>query len=165
MVLTVRMRCGGVGYTRRGVLGRATVGAAVVGLAASTAGCSMFDDEPERPDPLQPVLDEAVALAATLDRAALAVPDLSKRLTPLADDHRAHAAALSTVIGKPVPSPAPVSSAPATTEPAALLKQLRTAVQAAQRNAATACRQAPAARAALVGSIAACRASHLEALR
>jgi hypothetical protein len=163
MVFTVRMVSGGGGHTRRTVLGRAMAGA----LSLSVAGCSVFDDaKPEPPDPLQPVLAEAVALAAALDQAALTVPDLARRLTPLAADHRAHAAALSRVIGKPVPSAAPSASGPAAgSDPATLLKQLRTSVQAAQRNAAAACRQAPADRAMLVGSIAAGRATHVEALR
>jgi hypothetical protein len=162
MVLTVRVVIGGDGHTRRGVLG---VAASTV-VVASMSGCSLFgkDPEPERPDALQPILDEALALAAAFGQAALAAPDLSPRLTPLAADHRAHAAELSRVIGKPAPSPSAAPSAPAG-DAAALLRQLRTSVQAAQRSAATACRQAPAARAALVGSIAACRATHTEALR
>ena len=141
--------------------------AAGTAMVASTAGCSLFDDDPKpaQPDALQPVLDEALALAAALDQAALAQPGLATRLNPLAADHRAHIAELSRVIGKPVPSPGASSSAPAAGDPGTLLKQLRTDVKAAQRNAATACGRAPAARAALVGSIAACRATHAEALR
>jgi hypothetical protein len=46
-----------------------------------------------------------------------------------------------------------------------VLHGLRAAEQAAQRTANTVCRRAAAARAALLGSIAACRASHAEALR
>jgi hypothetical protein len=42
---------------------------------------------------------------------------------------------------------------------------LRDAELAAQKTAANVCRQAPAGRAALAGSIAACRATHAEALR
>jgi hypothetical protein len=164
MVLTIRVVIGGSGHTRRGVLGVAA-GAAI---AASTSGCGLFgnDPQPVRPDALQPVLDEALALATSFDQAALAAPDLAGRLTPLAADHRAHATELSRVIGKAAPSPrAAASSAPAGGDAATLLRQLRTAVQTAQRTAATAGRQAPAARAALVGSIAACRATHVEALR
>jgi len=164
MVLTVAVVTGDNGHTRRRILGVAAAAAAAV----TAPGCGVFDDEPEpvRPDALQPVLDEALGLAAALDRAALAQPGLARRLTPLAGDHRAHLAELSRVIGKPVPpTPAASSGAPDTGDPAALLAQLRAAAQAAQRTAATACRQAPAERAALVGSIAACRATHAEALR
>jgi hypothetical protein len=50
-------------------------------------------------------------------------------------------------------------------DPRAALADLRKAERSAQRTAAAACRTAPAARASLVGSIAACRATHAEALR
>jgi hypothetical protein len=161
---------GGSKHSRRGIIRGTILTGAALGLPAATAGCSLFDKNtgPDRPDALQPVLDEAVALAALLDRSALTVPALSKRLTPLAADHRAHAAALAELIGRPTPSPGASSSAsaaPVGGSPASLLKQLRTSMQAAQRNAATACRQAPADRVMLVGSIAACRGSHVEALR
>jgi hypothetical protein len=162
MVLTVLVVIRVNGRTRRGVLG---IAAATV--VTASAGCSLFgkDPAPERSDALQPVLNEALALAAALDRAAVTVPDLAKRLTPLADDHRAHAAELSRVIGKPLPSGAASPSVPVAGDESALLQQLRSAEQTAQRNAAAACLQAPAARATLVGSIAACRATHAEALR
>lgn len=156
MVLTGAVVRRGNGHTRRGLL------AAAAG-ATALAGCGIFDsgpDDPPAPDPLQPVLDEAVALAVAYDRVAAAQPALARRLGPLAADHRAHAAELARVIGTAVPSaPAPAASAAAT------IGGLRAAVRAGQRTADTACRQAPASRAALVGSIAACRASHLEALK
>ncbi|BCJ54783.1 hypothetical protein Asp14428_62580 [Actinoplanes sp. NBRC 14428] len=139
----------------------------LLGTAAGVsalAGCGLFDDDPEpppAPDALQPLLDEAVALAAAYDRAAVAEPRLAARLTPLADDHRAHAAELAKVIGAALPSTAP--SAPP--GPAYSLKSLRKAEQVAQKTAAAACRKAPAARAALTGSIAAARAAHAEVLR
>jgi hypothetical protein len=137
-------------------------------LSATTlAGCGLFDDDPEpapQPDALQPVLDEALRLAAAYDRAVLAQPGLAERLTPLAEDHRAHAAELARVIGTALPSAAPSSSAPADGA-ADSVAALRKAEQAAQRTAAAACRTAPAARAGLTGSIAAARAAHVEALR
>jgi hypothetical protein len=163
MVLTVRVVITGNGHTRRGLLG-----AAALSAGAILGGCGIFDDGPDKPsapDPLQPVLDEAVALAAAYDRAAVAQPGLAKRLTPLGADHRAHIAALSTVIGKAAPSGAPASSAAAAGDAAAVLKDIRAAEQAAQKTAVSACRAAPAGRAALVGSIAACRATHAEALK
>jgi hypothetical protein len=156
MVLTGAVVIKGNGHTRRGLL------AAAAG-ATALAGCGVFDsgpDGPAVPDPLQPVLDEATALAAAYDRVAAVQPALARRLGPLAADHRAHAAELARVIGTAVPS-APALAASAT----ATLQELRAALRAAQRTASTACRQAPTARAALVGSIAACRASHIEALR
>lgn len=142
----------------------ATAGAAVA--ATTLGGCGLFDGEPEpapEPDPLQPLLDEALALAAAYERAAVAQPDLAGRLTPLASDHRAHAAELARVIGPGAPSAAPVASAAAA--PGETLEDLRRAEQRAQRTATQSARTVPADRAALVGSIAACRATHAEALR
>ncbi len=156
------------GHTRRGVL--AATGTVAAG--ATLAGCGLFgDDGPEpapAPDPLQPLLDEALALAAAHDRARLTQTALSARLTPLAEDHRAHAAALAQVIGSTPPSgpaTAPASAAPAGGSAAATLAELRKAEQAAQKTAVAACRAATPDRAALVGSIAACRATHIDALR
>ncbi|MEV4707618.1 hypothetical protein [Actinoplanes sp. NPDC049316] len=146
---------------------RQLLGAAGTAVAASTlAGCGLFDDDPEpapRPDALQPVLDEALRLAAAYDRATAAQPGLQKRLSPLAEDHRAHAAALAELIGVTLPSA--VASAPAGGDAAQTVAALRKAEQAAQKTAVAACRTAPAQRAALVGSIAAARAAHAEALR
>jgi hypothetical protein len=163
MVLTGPVRMSETRHSRRRVLGMAGAGVGATALA----GCGLFDGDPEppeAPDPLQPLLDEALALTAAYDRAALAQPGLAGRLTPLAADHRAHAAELSQVIGKALPS-ASASGAPGGDAAASTLTVLRKAVQAAQKTAATVCRQAPAERAALAGSIAACRATHAEALR
>src|SRR3954470_17928955 len=99
MVLTDPVGITGNGYTRRRVLGGAA-GTAVSLTAA--AGCGLFDDDDDdrkAADPLQPVLSEAVTLAAAYDRAALAQPALGARLAPLAADHRAHAAELAKLIG------------------------------------------------------------------
>ena len=166
VVLTGAVRRSERGHTRRQVLG---AGAAVTTLA----GCGLLGDDgpapPGTPDPLRPVLEEALTLAAAYDRAAVAEPGLSGRLAPLAEDHRAHAAELSRVIGTALPSgPAAGPSsgaAPAGTGSGTVLAGLRAAEQAAQRTAVAACRRAPATRVALVGSIAACRATHAEALR
>ncbi|WP_308120734.1 hypothetical protein [Paractinoplanes bogorensis] len=147
---------------RRRLLGTAAASA----LAGSAlAGCGLFDDEPAPPepaDPLQPLLDEAMALAASYDRAIAAQPGLASRLTPLGDDHRAHVAELTLVIGKTPPSVAPSASVGA---PAETVASLREAEQAAQKSAVALCRAAVPERAALIGSIAACRATHAEALR
>ncbi|WP_433307786.1 hypothetical protein ACQP2F_39535 [Actinoplanes sp. CA-030573] len=151
------------GPTRRRLLG-AGLGAAAL---AGTGGCGLFGDDPEpppAPDALQPVLDEALALAAAHERAAAAQPGLAGRLTPLAADHRAHADALARLIGtSPAGAAAPGPSGANAGDD--VLAALRTAEQAAQRTAAAACKSAPADRAGLVGSIAACRATHAEALR
>lgn len=154
------------GRTRRRVLGTAAMSLAA---AAAPAGCGLFDDHhrPDPPaDPLTAVLAEAVALAAAHDRAALTRPELRGRLAPLADAHRAHAAELTRVIGAAVATSA--SSAPPGPpggDAPGVLRALRRAEQAAQRTAADQCLRAPAERAALLGSIAAARATHIEALR
>jgi hypothetical protein len=150
--------------TRRRVL-RMAAGLGGAALSGTTlAGCGLFGGDSKSSsggdDDLQPLLTEAVALAGAYDKAAAAQPDLAARLKPLADDHRAHASALAKLIGKNVPT-----AAPASTGSGDLLAGLRTAEQTAQRNAASACKQAPVDRAALLGSIAACRATHAEALR
>ncbi|HWS31236.1 MAG TPA: hypothetical protein VN408_00685 [Actinoplanes sp.] len=156
MVLTGRVQI----HSRRLFLGVVAAG------STALAGCGLFgdDSEPEpQPDPLQPVLDEALALAAAYDRVILATPNLAARLTPLADDHRAHAAELTRLIGAAVASAAPSASAPpAATDTTATLRK---AEQTAQKTAIAACTAAPRERAMLVGSIAACRATHAEALR
>jgi hypothetical protein len=178
MVLTGPVRMSEKGHTRRRLLGTA--------LGVTTlAGCGLLDDKPAPPavpDPLRPLLDEALGLAATYERATVARPGLAARLAPLAADHRAHATELARVIGAATPSASagpsgtgpsgtglagtgPSAAGPPAAGDAETLAALRTAEQAAQRNAAAACRQAAAARAALVGSIAACRATHVEALR
>ena len=153
--------------TRRRLLGGA--GGVALGLTA-LSGCGIFggdDDEQQKAaDALQPVLAEALALAAAYDRAVVAQPGLAGRLAPLAGDHRAHATELAALLDEPVPSTAPSASAgPDASDAAATIAALRKAEQAAQKTAAAVCRQAPAARAALIGSIAACRATHAEALR
>jgi hypothetical protein len=150
-----------VGFSRRRVLA-VTAGAAV---ATTPAGCGLFDTEPDpppEPDPLQPVLDEALALVIAYERAAIAQPALATRLTPLAQDHRAHVAELARLIGVESPSAAPSASAAPV---APTLADLRAAERAAQRTATTAAGSARPERSGLVGSVAACRASHVEALR
>jgi hypothetical protein len=160
MVFTSVVRMSHEGPTRRQVLGMAATG---VGGAA-LSGCGLFGHDAKSSsgadDALQPLLIEAVALAGAYDKAAAAQPALATRLKPLGDDHRAHASALAKLIGENVPT-----AAPAATGSGDVLAGLRTAERTAQRNAVTACKQAPADQAALLGSIAACRATHAEALR
>lgn len=148
-------------WDRRRVL-RVTVAGTLA--VTAPAGCGFIDNDPEpipEPDPLQPVLDEARALAAAYDRLAAAQPDLSARITPIAEDHRAHAAELERLIGAATSS----ASAAPSVAPASELAAMRTAEQAAARTANASARTAPADRAMLIGSIAACRATHVEALR
>jgi hypothetical protein len=161
MVFTVpvRMRRG---HTRRSVL---------VAMAASTvAGCALFDDTPSwKPgnDGLDTILADALALISSYTATIAASSALDARLRPLLEDHRAHAAALTRELsgGATAPPTAPpASSAAAPSQPAATLAALAAAERAAADRATRACLGASSWRAALLGSIAACRASHVEAL-
>jgi hypothetical protein len=142
-------------------------------LASPLAGCGLLDrgpDGPTEPDPLTPLLTEALDLASRHEAAVTAYPELADRLTPVAQAHRAHAAELSKIIGAgssspSVPSTPLPSDSAVTGDQKSTLAALRDAEQKAQKAAAEACRVAPEARAALVGSIAAARATHLEVTR
>ncbi|TCB96209.1 hypothetical protein E0H26_16460 [Micromonospora zingiberis] len=144
---------------------------ALGGATAPLTGCDLLDrDEPPPPDPLAPLLDESLRLAAGLRAAADAHPDLAVRLVPLAETHEAHATELARVTGTATPSqPSPGSTAPPSpgtpAGPATTLTTLRKAERAGRDSAAAACAAAPGERAALLGSIAAARATHLEALK
>jgi hypothetical protein len=162
MVLTVPVRVGDKRsvHTRRAVLRTVLGGALTVGLAAACD--SPAPVKPTRPDPLTPFLRDTQALLARYDATVTAQPQLADRLTPLRDDHRAHVLALNRELGFPSPAPvAPASDAAAGADP---LAGLRDAEKAATAAATDACLAAPSYRAALLGSIAACRASHVQAL-
>ncbi|MER7332434.1 MULTISPECIES: hypothetical protein [unclassified Micromonospora] len=141
---------------------------ALGGAAAPLTACDLLDrgDDPgPGPDPLTPLLDETLRLAAGHRDAAAAHPTLAGLLTPIAEAHGAHAAELARVIGVPLPSaPAATTPAPAG-DPAAARAALREAERAGQKTATSACAAAPAERAALLASIVAARATHVEALR
>ncbi|SDY52310.1 hypothetical protein SAMN05444365_102525 [Micromonospora pattaloongensis] len=157
--------------SRRGLL-RITAGATVTVPAAALTGCGLFDrdpDTPPAPDPLAPLLAGALDLAARHEAAAAARPELADRLAPIAQAHRAHAAELARVIGAAAATPTatagPTSAGPGGADDVrGMLADLRAAERAGQAAAVQACRAAPAARAALLGSIAAARATHLEVL-
>ncbi|MEU8424724.1 hypothetical protein AB0C15_28025 [Micromonospora sp. NPDC048835] len=156
------------GHSRRKLL---SYGVLLVlgGAVTPLTGCDLFDRDDTSalpPDPLRPMVDEALALAAAYRATATAYPELADRLNPIAETHTAHATELARVIGVTLPSAA--STAP-TTAPAADPSGARAALRAlektAQRSATTACAAAPAERAALLGSIVAARATHQEALK
>jgi len=156
------------GHSRRKLL-RAGALLALGGATAPLTGCDLFDrdDEPAPPpDPLRPMVDESLALAAAYRTSATAHPDLADRLGPIAEAHTAHATELARVIGVDLPStpPAAPTTAPAD-DPAGALAALRALEKTAQRSATAACAAAPAERAALLGSIVAARATHQEALK
>ncbi|WFF03451.1 hypothetical protein [Micromonospora sp. WMMD964] len=156
------------GHSRRKLL---RGGALLVlgGAAAPLTGCDLFDrdDQPAPPpDPLRPMVDEALALAEAYRSTATAHPDLAGRLDPIAEAHTAHATELARVIGVALPSAgvgAPTTAAGA--DPTGALAALRALEKTAQQSASTACAAAPAERAALLGSIVAARATHQEALK
>lgn len=108
-------------------------------------------------------------MVSRYNAAISAVGTLSAQLTPLRDAHQAHVTALAAIM-KPVPSTAAVgtsgtatSASPADAKSA--LAALRAFEQSGAKMAIEACVTAPAARATLLGEIAAARASHLEVLR
>ncbi|MGR6317901.1 hypothetical protein Q2K19_03360 [Micromonospora soli] len=141
---------------------------ALGGAAVPLTGCDPFgrDDEPPAPDPLEPLAAESAALEARHRAAVAAAPALTERLTAIADAHRAHVEELRRVIGRAAPSGTPAGTpSAAATDPDGLLAELREAEQQGRDNAAKACAAAPAERAALLGSIAAARATHVEALK
>jgi hypothetical protein len=167
MVFTVPMEQGQVaGYPRRAVL------AALVGGGTSVAlgGCwgSPGPAPSPTPHPLAPALAGTLALVDRYQATVAAFPDLTEQLQPLLTDHRAHVDALRRAMGTPNPTGSASASAGATAsapdDQGAALTALRTAEQAGQADASTACLAAAAGYAALLGSIAACRATHVEVL-
>ncbi|ROT33315.1 hypothetical protein [Micromonospora sp. HM5-17] len=147
---------------------RAAALLALVGTAGGLPGCGLFEDEPDpppAPDPLAPLITGALDLAARYEAAAAAVPELAERLRPIAEAHRAHAAELARVTGTTLPT---ATAAPPVVGDAqdrsGVLRGLREAERAGRNTARQACVEAPPERSALVGSIAAARATHLEVL-
>lgn len=174
------------GCGRRGVL-RGAVGAVIaVAVPGVLAGCELPGRTPEpdpEPDPLAGLLTATVELAGQYDEAIRSVADLGTVLAPIAATHRTHAEELGRITGIALPpaattagptrggsDPAGTSSPPTPpadlppADPTATVAALRAAEEAAGAAAAEACRSAPAERAALLGSIAAARACHLEVL-
>jgi hypothetical protein len=178
----------------RRLLLRGTLGAVIAGtMPGLLAGCDLPGRKPEadlEPDPLAGLLTDTVELARQYADAADALAEFSAVLAPIAAAHRAHAEELSRITGialsRPTPDPGttpsgsdvgvpgtPPTATPPTgsmpppvppLDPAATLAALRAAEEAAGAAAADACRAAPAERAAVLGSIAAARACHLEVL-
>jgi hypothetical protein len=147
----------------RGALAVTGIGAAGLG---GLAGCDLFDTGPSTVPPtpeLDGLLISTVALGHLFDITITGVPALDGLLTPLRDAHRAHAEAIAASIGRPLPSPVPLGGTPPTDRKAALAA-LVAAEKAGQTEALNACLAASTRLAALVGSIAAARASHLEVL-
>ncbi|GAA2380862.1 hypothetical protein [Dactylosporangium salmoneum] len=159
---------------------RAFLAAAVAASAGSVAACDPLGTKPaaqpsQAPDVLLPLLHRTVALRDRYAEVLTAFPALQDRLGPLKDDHDQHVVALAREIGVPEKGPFPAASesadpsaaasAPVPTEQSAALSDLAAREKTARQDAETACLAAPSYRAALLGSIAACRAGHQEVLR
>jgi hypothetical protein len=159
----------GRGRSRRAVL-RAAGGVITAATITSTvAGCGLLDKPkpapPTTPDALLPLLESTRALLGRYDAAIAAQPSLAARLTPIRAAHAEHVTALARLVGA---DPSAASSAAATGAPAATpdaaVAELRAAEQTGQREATRLCLTAPGARAPLLGSIVAARATHAAVL-
>ncbi|MGH3656021.1 MAG: hypothetical protein ACRDUA_05135 [Micromonosporaceae bacterium] len=148
---------------RRATLAGMLGGAVVAGFGAT--GCDLLSPEPPPPHPLASTLRRSRALVAEYQAAISAHPGLARQLTPLRDNHRAHVTQLAKLIGPTAsssPSTSPGGSAPP--DEAATLTGLRDAESDAEADAVRTCLRVKAEYAGLLGSIAACRATHREAL-
>jgi hypothetical protein len=177
MVLTGRVRIGEGSASRRvllraaagGALLRAAAGGALAGAGLGLAGCDLVgraDTGPPAPDPLAGFYAATAGLVRRYEATVAAHATLAARLKPVLDNHRTHLAALAVDMALPSASAAPAPSAAASVppQPPAALSALLAAEKAAVTAATDACLAAPGWRAPLLGSIAACRSSHLELL-
>ncbi len=117
-------------------------------------------------DPLNSFYHDIAALLAQYEAIMTAQPVLAARLSPLRDAHREHLRALAREIGPGLDDPSPTVSASGAlpVDAASSVSALRAAEKEASAAARAACLAGPSYRAALLGSIAAARASHAEAL-
>ncbi len=158
---------GSARLTRRAALtGGIAVTAALTGLSA----CRSDDSRGAAPNPLLSVLSTTTALLADFDATLVSHPDLSGQLTPLREDHQRHVDRLMHELGSAAPSPSagtPSGSSSGAQVPDdrdAAVQALVAAERHAQQSVARSCLHTPDRYAALLGSIAACRASHLAVL-
>jgi hypothetical protein len=159
-------------YSRRTVLRAALVGTVGTVSTLTLTGCDRSAPAQVRKiaDPLNPLYRDTAALLARYESIMTARPELAARLTPLRDAHREHLRALAREIGPNLDSPSPAASAggsvaaEAPADAGSALAVLRDAEKAATAAARAACLAGPSYRAALLGSIAAARASHVAAL-
>ena len=152
---------------------RALLITGLAGGAAALGGCQWPGQHREQAGtqgpahPLTTQLAAALALVSTYDRTIARQSGLATRLAPLRAEHWTHVTAISSAMGEPAPSAAPSPDPNAAEVPAdadAALAGLRDAEKSAQSDAAAACIAAPATYTELLGSIAACRATHIEVL-
>jgi hypothetical protein len=167
MVFTVRMRMHERPTSRRTLLRRAAGAAAGVAAGIGLAGCDLLHPPtfpPAPADPLTTLYDATVGLIAAYEATSATHPTLAARLTPLREDHRAHAMALATDMALAPDGRVAVAVDTVPTQPVAALAALLAAEQKGIAEATEACLAAPAWRAPLLASIAACRTSHLDLL-
>jgi len=151
----------------RGVVGVAGVSLTGTAAVAALAGCDALPTgggPAAEPHQLEGLLGATVALGDQYEMAIAAVPALSTGLQPVLDAHRAHAAALAEAIGASVP-PASPGPSPVPSDRAGATAALTASERAGRDAAVAACVEATPRLAALLGSIAAARASHLEVLK
>ncbi|MGI5244664.1 hypothetical protein [Dactylosporangium sp. CA-139066] len=156
---------------RRALLAAAALSAGSLAACDPLGGAKQPEEPPPAPDVLLPMLHSTVALRDRYAEVLTAFPALQDRLGPLKDDHAQHVIALAREIGVPENGPFPDASGsvqPSTgvpTEQSAALTDLAGREKQARTEAEAACLAAPSYRAALLGSIAACRAGHQEVLK
>jgi hypothetical protein len=174
-------RSGPGGLSRRSAL--AGVGIAALALAGCGAGAPVAKPSAATvsSDPLGPLYTETIGLISTYDRSIAANPALATLAQPLREEHRRHAIALAALMGiaapqisagpgapgRPMPpttAPSPTAAASAGPDTAADRALLAGVETTAQANAVSACLSAPTSRAAVLASIAACRATHVAVL-
>lgn len=163
---------------------RALMASAGTAALLATAGCNPFSTQPKITRTvtaaLPPTADSTPILVATtrlhlvrLTNAIAADPALAGRLTPIREDRRAHLNALIAELGRTSPQAAAAEKEKPTADPTIAVPSAAVLLLAAVRSDATqaqgmfidALSLASKYRAALFGSIAACLASHREALK
>ncbi|MEP6695938.1 MAG: hypothetical protein ABJA34_03565 [Pseudonocardiales bacterium] len=141
-------------------------GLALAGLTAcDPPGRSRPAPRPHRPPAPDPLLGLVAAEEALLGQydAILAAFPLVRAAAAIRADHAAHVAALRALSHAPAASPPAAVRAPGTV--AGAVAALRAAEVSAAARTTAACLAAPAGRATLLGSIAACESAHLVLLR
>jgi hypothetical protein len=163
-----------IATTRRTFL-RGLLGATSAGTVAALSGCDIFaaTNSPPPAEPVPPELAGFLAATTALgdryDATLAAVNALPATVGQIRDAHRAHAVALAKAIGAPTPTASPGGAGPsgapsAPTDRDQALAALVTAEKAAHDAAVTECLASSPRYAALLGSIAAARQTHLVGL-
>jgi hypothetical protein len=161
-------------FERRRLLRAAAALAGASGVGGLLAGCDLSGlvggGEP-RPmpavdrDALRSVAADALGLATRYDAAIGQHADQASRLRAIRDAHRAHADAVNrSLASEAQPTAAQAASAAASGPSGTGLADLAAAERAAAERATAVCLQVQTYHAPLIGTIAAARASHAEAL-